>query len=355
MTASLPPAHEDFKTKMAGKGSNGLMNVGNSCYINTAIQCLGHCSNFLEFVLSGKYTSADNNDNKLLWELRELFIQLWIKDNGVIPNRFLNHLRQNIKSLEIHEQNDIQEFLGVLIDKLNQSIAKQVNPDKALEALEASRSNADTLYEKLKRRLDKAWIQGVCKEMSPLVDFFYGQTVVQILCGHCQKIHHSYELFVELFLSIPMTNSTEKRYSVNECLEHCMQEETLNLEQGHEWKCDHCNQKAPSVKSTKICRLPHVLILCLKRFSHDLRKIDTRIDIPKTIDLAPYMIGQTYPTYNLASVACHAGSFGHGHYYALCKNMNGQWYNIDDTLVRGIGPDPDVSNNAYVLFYEMAT
>jgi ubiquitin C-terminal hydrolase len=328
----------------AGKGINGLMNKGNTCYINTSIQCLGHCTNFLHYILSGKY---ERNDGNIINELRELFMELWIHDNGVIPNRFLKYLRMNMNNImDIFEQNDIQEFLTMFIDKLNASISQRIDPEIALNQIRYM----DTHYDKLKKKLDKSWYQSMCREYSPLLDYFYGQSVNQIICGSCKKIHHNYEPFSILILPISHTQE-----GLIDCLKHYSTSEYLNdttNEDSNEWKCDGCNKCEKSLKTMKFWRLPKVLTICFKRFTHDLRKNNVLINIPEEIDLTDFVIGETIVKYELCSIACHMGSFNNGHYYAICRNPNNNWFRLDDTNITKLDGEFQTPSNAYMVFYQ---
>jgi len=327
----------------AGKGINGLANVSNSCYINTCIQCLGHCTSFLDFILHGNYTGKRGD---LIFELKDVFNELWINDNGIIPNRFLKYVKENINEINILEQNDIQEFFTLLIDKINRSISKCIDIEKTME----STTYSDTLYDKIRKKVDKGWLQSVGKEYSPIVDFFYGQSVVQIVCGHCQKIHHTYEPFSLLLLPIQ-----EGMCQLEDCINHYMKEEYLNDHGNDEcpkWKCDNCHNSVKSVKTTKFWRLPKVLTICLKRFTYDLRKNNTFVSIPEVLDISPHMLSNTNSRYELKSKACHIGSFSMGHYFALCKNPNGEWYKIDDTNIAKCD-DYLQTPHSYMAFYTL--
>jgi ubiquitin carboxyl-terminal hydrolase 2 len=325
--------------ELSGKGINGLFNVHNSCYINTTVQCIGHCISFLTYVLSGEY---ERKEGCLLNELREVLEALWINDNGIIPNRFLKWLRVNIKELDIRDQNDIQEFLTLFIDKMNTSISVKLDVDSILSSF----TYGVTAYDKLRKKVDKAWFDSVGREYSPIIDFFYGQSIVQIVCGKCNKIHHNYEPFSIFLLSIPAPNAT-----LEECISHHVAEEYLNDEHSHEWQCDECKEKLRSLKTIKFWKLPRILTICLKRFTYDLRKNNAYVDIPEAIDLTDFVIGTSHKQYKLCSVACHIGSFSNGHYYALCKNPNGNWYRIDDTNIEKLGQF-NSSNSMYMAFYE---
>jgi ubiquitin carboxyl-terminal hydrolase 8 len=334
----------DKKLFFANKGLNGLMNRGNTCYINTSIQCLGHCISFLIFILSGKY---ERNEGHIANELREILCELWINDNGVIPNRFLKYLEVHLKSLHIQEQNDIQEFLLLFLDKLNASISIKLDVDDIVNKLQYK----NNITGKLKKKLDVAWYKSVSNEYSHLVDIFYGQKISQIICGNCKKLHHNYELFS--MLCVPMN---EDKNDVNTCIKSYCKSEYLNEDKkSNDWKCDNCNQCSKSLKTMKLSRLPKILIISLKRFTDDMRKNYSHIDIPETLDMKEYLLNKNHviSEYQLCSIACHMGSFTNGHYYALCKNPNNKWYIIDDTNVSDIDEIRQYGNSAYMLFYEM--
>jgi ubiquitin carboxyl-terminal hydrolase 2/21 len=331
----------DLMAFFANKGINGLMNIGNTCYVNTMIQCLGHCTSFLHFVLSGKYHKKRDN---IVDELRDIFIELWIHNNGVMPNKFLKYIKNHITAINVFEQNDIHEFLMLFIDRMNRDISEQVNPHQFLSKL----TYEDTQIDKLKKRLDKAWINTVHKEYSPIIDYFHGQYISQIICGNCKKLHHTYELFNILDVPIHKENKT-----LTECLSQYTDHEYLNVNDNAEWKCDNCKESVKSLKTMKFWRLPKILIVCLKRFTHDLRKKEQDISIPQELDLTQYAIGTSQCSYSLKSIACHSGSFGRGHYYSVCKNPNGNWYRIDDTVINKMNEYYDFPSVAYVMFYEL--
>ena len=58
-----------------------------------------------------------------------------------------------------------------------------------------------------------------------------------------------------------------------------------------------------------------------------------------------------YLKYDLFAVSEHYGSTGGGHYTAICRNVDGNWYNYNDSSVSLASPKNVVSSAAYVLFY----
>ena len=61
------------------KGTVGLCNVGNTCYLNATIQCLRHCTDLSKFMISENYKEylKDNDEKYLLTTWHELLYKLW--------------------------------------------------------------------------------------------------------------------------------------------------------------------------------------------------------------------------------------------------------------------------------------
>jgi ubiquitin C-terminal hydrolase len=251
-------------------------------------------------------------------------------------------LRDNIKSLEIHEQNDINEFLMIFLDKINRDIAV-----KRVVATEEINQSHDQLSV-LKKIMNNAWNSQTTKEYSELVPMFYGQLISQINCGYCLKIYHNYELFTDL--AIPIDDNCNTLY---DCLDAHFKEEVVNKDE-QLWRCDKCEKKCESNKCVLIWKAPQILIISLKRFSATtMRKNAKQISIPETLDISKYCLNNKNNIYKLAAAGVHMGfSQLGGHYYAVCKGYDGKWYKIDDLDVR-TESSPNVENG-YVYFYVRA-
>ncbi|XP_072015961.1 ubiquitin carboxyl-terminal hydrolase 20-like [Amphiura filiformis] len=128
------------------------------------------------------------------------------------------------------------------------------------------------------------------------------------------------------------------------------------------YSCDKCKKLRNGVKFSQVVDLPEILCIHLKRFRHESltsysSKIGSYVAFPmEGLDMSPYLVnkGNTdkVTTYDLASVICHHGTAGGGHYTAYAQNwLNGQWYEYDDVYVTEVS-DMQVANcEAYVLFY----
>jgi len=336
--------------------TSGLGNIGATCYINTAVQCLGYCTDFFKFIIAG---SRSKTDTPLTNELKEVYIELWVKQNAIAPHKFLRSLHTSLGNyINIQEQNDITEFIMLYLDKLNTDIGVELLVDE--EDFRKIRKNKikqyqDKMYANLVADMEIAWLKTVKKEFSPLMDMFYGQLVSQILCGNCNHIHHNYETYCNLSLSIKKdSKDNETNITLQDCLEHHFCDEVINLTE-NDWKCDKCNVKSPSKKSIKLWKNPKILIISLKRFNHELVKNNIPVSAPTELSLSKHTLHSQHINYNLVAIANHQGGIGSGHYNCICKHKNSKWYAIDDVMVRE-AQDNELEyllNNGYVYFYEL--
>ena len=130
-----------------------------------------------------------------------------------------------------------------------------------------------------------------------------------------------------------------------------------HLEKGNEWKCGNCKKRVNITKKFSIFYVPKLLIICLKRFaknSYGYGKDDTLINFPtENLDMGKYICGpdKEYSKYDLFAVSQHYGGTGGGHYTAVCKNIDGNWYGYNDSSVSHASASSAISRAAYVLFY----
>ena len=157
-------------------------------------------------------------------------------------------------------------------------------------------------------------------------------------------------------------NENENRYYSNHInLEHCLQYFTEEecLEEGNEWYCDKCKRRVMASKKIELFYLPRILCICLTRFLKSGRyfgytKNDELVEFPlENLNMSKYMCGpdKNYSKYDLFAVSQHYGGMGGGHYTAVCKNIDGKWYEYDDSDCSPVSQNQIITNAAYVLFY----
>ena len=338
-------ASQEELTTSSERMSYGIINAGSTCYINTCMTALGHCPSFLDFVQGFNATAYPSKT--LMNECVRLYKQLWdLKQPVMKPTKFLTVLHEHLgKCLDIYDQNDLGEFLVMFLDKLNSNICVQVSDQMKYVIIDNMKYRNGCDFEKQRKIMDDAYFDCVKKEYSELIPMFYGQNVTQIVCGHCGKIHHNYEMFSTLMLPL-----NEESTSLQDCMERYFQKEMLTA-----WKCDTCKETAPSCKTVLLWRTPDIMIFVIKRFKDNMIKNNKKIEVPLDLNIGNYSMDMHGYSYKLKSVGFHVGSFLGGHYYSVCKHPeSGSWYMIDDLDVREVNPEGMDLGHGYVYFYERA-
>ena len=150
-------------------------------------------------------------------------------------------------------------------------------------------------------------------------------------------------------------DDNSKYITLDDCLHLFTMEESL--ESGNEWLCKECQNKVNAQKKLEFFYLPKILCLCLSRFEKrgdDYRKNDEYIDFPlNNLNMNKYIIYESNLNYiyDIFAVSEHYGSRYGGHYTAICKNCDGNWYSYDDSNCSEASEKDVCSKNAYVLFY----
>ncbi|XP_067631388.1 ubiquitin carboxyl-terminal hydrolase 31 [Eurosta solidaginis] len=201
--------------------------------------------------------------------------------------------------------------------------------------------------------------------------------------------------------------------TLEQCLEHYTKAETLSAEDA--WRCPHCQQYLPVVKTLGLWSLPDILVVHFKRFRQhhekgaNAAKLTTMVKFPlNAFDMSPHLAGgvdgeddelgprttlsaaaiamemaaHSRPSpwkktrsadsrsstlssrenretrYDLYAVCYHQGdTLETGHYTAACKNpYDRQWYKFDDQRVSKVPnesiEEEIINNEAYMLFYQ---
>ncbi|OZJ02043.1 hypothetical protein BZG36_05083 [Bifiguratus adelaidae] len=150
----------------------------------------------------------------------------------------------------------------------------------------------------------------------------------------------------------------QKEISLADCLDEFTREEKLGDDDL--WYCPQCKKHQKATKKFDLWKLPEILVVHLKRFSHTRAfrdKIDADVDFPtKGLDLSSRVKGKQAESegliYDLFGVDNHFGGLGGGHYTAYARNFNNaQWYNFDDSRVSPVDVEEVKTPAAYLLFF----
>lgn len=314
------------------KGMSGLSNLGNTCFMNTAIQCLSNTIELSYYFLSDKYKEDINEEkieSKLVIEWKRLVKGIWENNCTIAPYSF--HKTIQLLSLKLERnifnglsQNDVQEFLEFVIDSMHTGLSREVEISIT--------GNPITPIDHMAIKAMEQWKKYFKDNYSIFVDLFYGQYVSKIISTGCEEIESSLSYEPFCYCSIPIHNNDCTLYNCFDSFTKC---EILDGE--NKWYSDKKKQYVNAKKQINFWSTPNILIVILKRFNNEGERINSRITFPlKDLNLEKYCAGygKYKSIYDLYAICNHSGEANFGHYWAYCKNRNGKWYNYNDTEVK---------------------
>lgn len=268
----------------------GLKNIGNTCFLNSTLQCLLHTPPVHNYVHSCPKHFC------VLCALKKLF-----NTRSQVPQEFLYTVPKLSRQFQIGRQADAHELLRFLVDRIESKDFKS--------------------------------------------NVFAGELLSVIKCKECKFQSMVNEVFLDLSLEVS-SNTIEK------CLSDFCREELLCGE--NKYLCPGCKRKNNASKQYFIKSAPNVLTIQLKRFTNNGKKDNRTVGFSEHLTLNTQLLSGDPTTYTLYAVLIHIGfGCRSGHYYSFVKAANDLWYEVNDSTVSQASLSRVLNHNgAYILMYK---
>ncbi|XP_053299259.1 ubiquitin carboxyl-terminal hydrolase 36 isoform X1 [Pleuronectes platessa] len=298
----------------------GLHNLGNTCFLNSTVQCLTYTPPLANYLLSKEHSRACHQPGFcMICIMQNHIIQAFANTgNAIKPVSFIRDLKKIARHFRFGSQEDAHEFLRYTIDAMQKACLNG--------------------YPKLDRQTQATTL---------VHQIFGGYLRSRVKCSICKSVSDTYDPYLDIAVEI------RQAANIVRALELFVKPDVLCGENAY--MCAKCKKKVPATKRFTLHRPSNVLTLSLKRFANfSGGKITKDVGYPEFLNIRPYMSQSSGDPvmYGLYAVLVHSGYSCHaGHYYCYVKASNGQWYQMNDSMVHSSNIKVVLNQQAYVLFY----
>lgn len=188
-------------------GATGLHNLGNTCFMNSALQVMFNTKPLTEYFRQNIHLFELNTVNKMGTKghlairyadlLKEI---LGAQTRSIAPLKFRFCVSKFAPQFSGGGQHDSQELLDWLLDTLHEDLNRVT--EKPYIELKDSNGRSDQIV------ASESWEATLQRNRSVIVDLFYGQMKSKVACETCGTESVRFDPFSLLSLPLPVENYT---------------------------------------------------------------------------------------------------------------------------------------------------
>lgn len=203
-----------YNKLLPSKGIIGLSNLGNTCYMNSALQCLVHIPELKDYFLYNSFEKEINTENPLGYSgniakafgllVQSLFSDKYTPLTSYSPKRFNSIVGHYNSMFASYIQQDSQEFLSFLLDGLHEDLNRIVKKPY-IEKPELYLNKDVKDLNVIKKLAADTWDKHKLRNDSVVIDLFVGLYKSTLICPKCNNISITFDPYSDLTLPLPIT------------------------------------------------------------------------------------------------------------------------------------------------------
>ncbi|GAB0091632.1 ubiquitin carboxyl-terminal hydrolase 32 [Sergentomyia squamirostris] len=264
-------------------GATGLHNLGNTCFMNAALQVLFNTQPLARYFQQDMHLYELNMANKLgtkgqlAIRYSELLKEVWTASaRSIAPLKLRFCVTKNAPQFSGGGQHDSQEFLEWLLDALHEDLNRVM--EKSYAELKDSDGRADNVV------AAEAWSQHNARNQSIVIDLFYGQLKSKVTCLGCGKDSVRFDPFSLLSLPLPVENYTYCEILV------IFLDGSVPIKYGLRLNSD-AKYMELKMELSHLCNLEPDLMLCCEIYDSQVRTVlldDQKVKVSTATELIVY-------------------------------------------------------------------